>query len=201
MRAKLALIGLSILAWAATSAPTPAFPDSGGTLLGAAAYGDWRTDAPGVRRKLTPADMPAPFASPPAANQSEVVARPDGVMPKVPPGFAVAVFAKDLKEPRVVRIAPNGDIFVAETGAGSIRVFRTADGSATPSISQVFASKLHRPFGIAFYPPGPDPHYVYVASTTEVVRYPRQKHTAISLIFFLYFFAVPGRFRPLSGGV
>jgi integrase len=29
----------------------------------------------------------------------------------------------------------------------------------------------------------------------------RQKHTAISLIFFLYFFAVPGRFRPLSGGV
>jgi glucose/arabinose dehydrogenase len=172
MRAKLALTGLSALAWATTSAPTPAFPDSGGTLLGAAAYGDWSTDAPGVRRKLTPADMPAPLASPPAANRSEVVARPDGVMPKVPPGFAVDLFAKDLKTPRVVRIAPNGDIFVAESGAGRVRVFRAADGAVAPSISQVFASNLGRPFGIAFYPPGPDPHFVYVASTTEVVRYP-----------------------------
>jgi glucose/arabinose dehydrogenase len=172
MRARLAFTGLSALAWAVTSAPTPAFPDSGGTLLGAAAYGDWSTDAPGVRRKLTAADMPAPLASRPAANQSEIVARPDGALPKVPPGFAVALFAKDLKEPRVVRIAPNGDIFVAETGAGRIRVFRAADGSAAPSISQVFASDLHRPFGVAFYPPGPDPHFVYVASTTEVVRYP-----------------------------
>jgi glucose/arabinose dehydrogenase len=171
MRTKLALTGLSALAWAATSTPTPAFPDSGATRLGAAAYGDWSTDAPGVRRKLAPADMPTPLASPPAANRSEVVARPDGALPKVPPGFTVDLFAKDLKQPRVVRIAPNGDIFVAETGAGRIRVFRAQDGSATPSISQVFASDLHRPFGIAFYPPGPDPHFVYVASTTEVVRY------------------------------
>jgi glucose/arabinose dehydrogenase len=172
MRIKLALTGLSALAWATTSAPTPAFPDSGGTLLGAAAYGDWRTDAPGVLRKLTPADMPAPLASPPAANHSKTVARPDGAMPKVPPGFAVDFFAKDLKQPRAVRIAPNGDIFVTESGAGRVRVLRAQDGATTPSISDVFASNLQRPFGIAFYPPGPDPHFVYVASTTEVVRYP-----------------------------
>ena len=68
MRVGLALIGLSSLAWAATGVLTPAFPDSGGTLVGAAAYGDWRTDAPGVRRRLTSADMPVPLASPPAAN-------------------------------------------------------------------------------------------------------------------------------------
>jgi glucose/arabinose dehydrogenase len=172
MRIRLALIGLSSLAWAATGALTPAFPDSGGTLVGPAAYGDWRTDAPGVRRKLTPADMPAPMASPPAANHSQMVTRPAGAVPKVPPGFAVDLFAKGLSQPRVVRIAPNGDIFLAETGAGRVRVFRAADGAATPSTSEVFASNLNRPFGIAFYPPGPDPHFVYVASTTEVVRYP-----------------------------
>ena len=58
MRTRLALTGLSALAWAATSAPTPAFPDSGGTRLGAAAYGDWKTDAPGVRRKQLPSLPP-----------------------------------------------------------------------------------------------------------------------------------------------
>src|SRR5271168_3486076 len=117
MRVGLALIGLSSLAWAATGVLTPAFPDSGGTLLGAAAYGDWRTDAPGVRRKLTTADMPAPMASPPVANHSRGVSRPAGAMPKVPPGFAVDLFAKGLSNPRVVRVSPNGDIFVAESGA------------------------------------------------------------------------------------
>src|SRR5271156_892563 len=86
MRVGLALIGLSAVAWAATGVLTPAFPDSGRTLLGAAAYGDWRTDAPGVRRKLTPADMPVPLASSPAANQSHVVARQGGAQPTRPPG-------------------------------------------------------------------------------------------------------------------
>jgi glucose/arabinose dehydrogenase len=172
MRVGLALIGLSSLVWAATGVLTPAFPDSGGTLVGAAAYGDWRTDAPGVRRRLTPADMPVPLASPPAANLSQVVARPVGAAPKVRPGFSVDLFAEGLSKPRVVRVAPNGDIFVAESGAGRVRVFRAADGAATPATSEVFASNLNRPFGIAFYPPGPDPHFVYVASTTEVVRYP-----------------------------
>jgi glucose/arabinose dehydrogenase len=115
-----------------------------------------------VRRRLTPADMPVPLASPPAANQSHVVARQAGAMPKVPPGFAVDLFATGLSKPRVVRVAPNGDIFVAESGAGRVSVFRAANGAATPSTSEVFASNLNRPFGIAFYPPGPDPHFVYV---------------------------------------
>src|SRR5271168_5109407 len=96
MRVGLARIGLSSLAWATTGVLTPAFPDSGGTLVGAAAYGDWRTDAPGVRRRLTPADMPVPLASPPAANRSQVVVRPAGAAPKVPPGFAVDLFAEGL---------------------------------------------------------------------------------------------------------
>jgi glucose/arabinose dehydrogenase len=160
-----------VIVIAALACLSPA-TSSADTRTGAAAYGDWRSDAPGVRRKITPADMPAPLASEPAANPSEVVPRPAGAEPKVPQGFAVSKFASGLEEPRVVRVAPNGDIFVAESAAGRIHVFRSADGAAQPSQSQVFASGLNRPFGIAFYPPGPDPNFVYVATPARVVRYP-----------------------------
>ena len=72
----------------------------------------------------------------------------------------------------MVRVAPNGDIFIAESEPGRIRVLRTADGAAKPSSNDVFASGLDRPFGIAFYPPGSDPQWIYVANTGSVVRYP-----------------------------
>ena len=98
---------------------------------GAAAFGDWRSDAPGVRRLITPADLPAPFATRSRANMSPRAARTDADIPKAPPGFAVDLFATGLSTPRVIRVAPNGDIFVAETGAGRVRVFRSG-GAGKP---------------------------------------------------------------------
>jgi glucose/arabinose dehydrogenase len=58
------------------------------------------------------------------------------------------------------------------TEPGRIRVLRAADGAAKPSSNDVFASGLDQPFGIAFYPSGSDPQWVYVANTGSVVRYP-----------------------------
>ena len=101
----------------------PAYADEA-VRTGAAAFGDWRTDAPGVRRLITPADLPAPYATRSTANMSQHEARTGAETPKAPPGFTVDLFATGLNTPRVIRIAPNGDIFVAETGAGSVRVFR-----------------------------------------------------------------------------
>lgn len=141
-------------------------------LTGAAAYGDWRADAPGVRRKITPADMPPPLASRPAAEPPRIVARPDDALPKAPSGFTVSLFAKGLAEPRTIRVAPNGDIFVAESRAGRVRVFRAKAGAEQAANSQVFASGLDRPFGVAFYPPGPNPSFVYIATSGRIVRYP-----------------------------
>jgi glucose/arabinose dehydrogenase len=149
-----------------------AIADGEAVRTGAVAYGDWRTDAPGVRRKLTEADMPAPGASRSAANPSWVVARREGALPKAPEGFAVSLFASGLNQPRVVRVAPNGDVFVAESAAGRVSVLEVADGAAKSVSAATFADGLHRPFGIAFYPPGPDPRYVYVAETDRVVRFP-----------------------------
>jgi glucose/arabinose dehydrogenase len=142
--------------------------------IGAAAYGDWRTDAPDVVRHITPDAMPPPFASHSVARAPSVVERPAGAVLHVPPGFSVAEFASGLDRPRTLRVAPNGDVFLAESGAGRIRVFRAPDGTARPARSTVFAAGLSQPFGIALWPPGPNPHFVYVAETTQVVRFPYQ---------------------------
>jgi glucose/arabinose dehydrogenase len=141
-------------------------------LTGAAAFGAWRADAPGTWRHIRPADLPPPGATPSAGNGPRIVARPAAAVPQVPPGFKVELFASGLSGPRAMRVAPNGDVFVAETRAGRIRVLRAPDGADKPSETVVFASGLAGPFGLAFYPAGPDPQWLYVAMTGAVVRFP-----------------------------
>jgi glucose/arabinose dehydrogenase len=141
------------------------------TLMGHDALGDWTTDAPGVRRKVTLDDLDKPYATPSANNHPKVVKRPEGAWPKAPEGFEVTEFATKLAQPRIITCAPNGDLFVAESQANRIHVLRVgADGK--PEINEVFATGLNRPFGIAFYPLGPDPKYIYVGNTDSVVRFP-----------------------------
>ncbi|MDB5482826.1 MAG: sorbosone dehydrogenase [Caulobacteraceae bacterium] len=137
---------------------------------GPAALGDWRTDAPGVIRHITVADMPAPYATHPTALPAAMVAKPADAKLRTPPGFTVRAFAT-LDHPRQIRVAPNGDVFVAETDAGRIMVLRAPDGATAPAATSVFASGLDQPFGIAFWPPGPHPRYVYVANNNSVVRF------------------------------
>jgi glucose/arabinose dehydrogenase len=69
-------------------------------------------------------------------------------------------------------VAPNGEIFVAESVASRIRVLRAADGAEQAQQAEIFAAGLDRPYGIAFWPPGANPRYVYVANTASVVRFP-----------------------------
>jgi glucose/arabinose dehydrogenase len=142
-----------------------------GPLVGPAAFGDWRADKPGVIRLIRPGDLPRPGASPSSANASHLVRRPPTAIPQVPDGFKVELFASGLRGPRQMRVAPNGDIFVAETRAGRIRILRAADGAAKPSSDEIYASSLNGPFGIAFFPSGDNPQWVYVANTDRVVRF------------------------------
>jgi glucose/arabinose dehydrogenase len=104
---------------------------------------------------------------------SHVVPRPEAAQPQVPDGFKIALFAQGLSGPRQMRVAPNGDIFIAETRAGRIRVLRAADGEAKPSANEIYASGLNEPFGVALFP-SDDPKWVYVANTDSVVRFPYQ---------------------------
>ena len=137
-------------------------------------FTDYRFEKPGDTRKITLNDLPAPFATASAGNDPEVVPRPENAWPQAPAGFKVEQYATGLKNPRLIRTAPNGDFFVAESEPGDIRVFRgiTADGK--PAQAEIFATGLDRPFGINFYPPGPNPQWIYVGNTDSVVRFPYQ---------------------------
>ena len=143
-----------------------------GPLTGEAAYGDWRSDRPGVVRLIRPADLPKPGATASASNSSRVVPRPASAAPQVPAGFRIELFADGLSGPRQMRVAPNGDIFVAETSAGRVRVLRPGKDGSKPVVSEIFANKLGEPFGIAFFPVGDNPAWVYIASSDSVVRFP-----------------------------
>src|SRR5947208_2290840 len=70
-------------------------------LTGQGANGDWTTDAPGVRRKITVADMPKPYLTQSVNNGPKLVSRPAGAMPVVKPGFKIEEFASGLKNPRL----------------------------------------------------------------------------------------------------
>ena len=137
-------------------------------------FTDYRVEKPGKIRKITAADLPAPFATTSAGNAPEIVSRPENASLKVLPGFKVEQYASGLDNPRLIRTAPNGDFFVAETHAGDIKVFRGIGQDGKPGQVEVFASDLTQPFGIAFYPPGPDPQWVYVGNMDSVVRFPYQ---------------------------
>jgi glucose/arabinose dehydrogenase len=137
---------------------------------GEAAMGGWRDDKPGIRRRLRPQDLPA--IAKPTYGEAEVVAMPAGAGPQLPDGFsAELVPTSGLHKPRVIRVAPNGDVFVADSMFDAVHVLRIPAGRARPEKETVYASGLRQPFGIAFYPLGPNPQWVYIANSDGVVRF------------------------------
>ena len=90
-------------------------------------FSDYRSEKPGVMHRITVADLPKPFATEASNNGPKVVPRPEGAVPQALPGYTVTLYAEGLENPRLMRTAPNGDLFVAETGPGRIRVLRGHD--------------------------------------------------------------------------
>jgi glucose/arabinose dehydrogenase len=165
--AALALLASTIAAAAQTTAKS----DTGTqTLKGKAALGGWDQDRPGLRRHITPADLPQIEKQ--SSSFAEVVPPPADAKPRVPPGFIVETVVTGLETPRVMKVAPNGDLFVAEKATNAVRVLRIPPGSAKPTVNEVFATDLYQPYGIAFYPAGPTPEWIYIANSDGVVRFP-----------------------------
>jgi len=159
-----------------SGASTPSTPDASNGAIKAAApkppFTDFRYEKPGTVRKITVADLPKPFATESSNNGAQVVPRPENAWPVALPGFKVELYASGLDDPRLLRTAPNGDIFLAEMRTGQIRVFRGITSQGKAEQSAVFASGLKEPYGIAFYPPGPNPEWIYIGGETELVRFP-----------------------------
>jgi len=99
-------------------------------------------------------------------NWPVVVPPPPNFQPQVPRGFKVSVFATDFNQPRWLAVAPNGDVLVADSAAGTVIVLHDPHGQGRAESRAIFADHLYLPFGIAFHE-----EYVYVANTNEVVRF------------------------------
>ena len=160
------LIALLLLAcFSCAEDPTKAPPPQ-------APFTDYRYEKPGTVRKITVKDLPAPYATKSAVNGPDVVERPDHAWPQAPDGFKVELYTTDVKQPRKIITAPNGDFFVAETHDGNVKIFRGITAYGRPQQTAVFATGLTEPYGIAFYPPGPNPQYVYIGDTNAIIRVP-----------------------------
>jgi glucose/arabinose dehydrogenase len=147
-------------------------------ITGEAAFADWTQEKPGISHRITLADLPAPAPWESVSNQPRIVARPANAWPIAPPGFKVTLYAggddgagPSFRQPRLIRSAPNGDLFLADSAAGTVFVLRGVRADGRASMIQPFASNLDHPFGIAFYP-ADNPRFVYVANATTVVRFP-----------------------------
>lgn len=115
--------------------------------------------------------LPAPFTTESVENRPEEADWPDGKTPVAPEGFVVTKFADKLDSPRWTYIAPNGDIFVAESAtrksADRITLLRDVNKDGTPEMREIFLEKLNKPFGMLVLN-----GYFYVANTNGLYRYP-----------------------------
>lgn len=131
--------------------------------------GAWTEDKPGDLHHIRVDQLVAPFASESAGNGPKLAPRPNGALPQVPAGFKIDVFAETGKARLALR-APNGDLFLSDAGKGEVRVLRQNGDKA--ELVGTFATGLSRPYGLAFWPSGANPKYLYVANVNSVVRYP-----------------------------
>ena len=168
LRAALVSIAFATLPWApclAQAAPqqTPA--------SGVTSFSGYPTEQAGDQHHITVGDLPAPYATPGVDNGADLVPRPADAWPKAPAGFKVTQYTTGLDQPRLIRVAPNGDLFVAISYSNKVMVFRGVGPDGKPKQVATFAENLSQPFGIRFYPEGPNPKYVYIGNT-DCVRFP-----------------------------
>lgn len=142
-------------------------------LQGTSAFGGWQDDRPGTWRLILPKDLPKPSPAESVSNSADRATAPEDAAPLLPEGFSAYRIASGLRGPRVVRVAPNGDLFVADSRANRLLVYRLDESGAVTEQS-VFASGLSQPYGIAFYP-SDRPRWVYVANSGSIVRFPYEE--------------------------
>ena len=184
-------LALSIAMVSTPLADAQAPDQAGKTLTGQAAFTDWSQQQPGVRHKITLADLPEPNPAESVDNGPKVVPRPANAWPIAPAGFKVTLYAGGdsapmqradnvehmtrsqgtFTEPRLIRTAPNGDLFLADSGAGTLVVLRGIGPDGKAATIEKFATGLDHPFGIAFYPAAA-PKWVYVGNATTIQRFP-----------------------------
>ena len=180
-----------LLTAACFSLAVPSFAQQ--TITGKDAFAGATDQKPGIRRKITIADLPEPNPAESVDSGNNLIARPEGAWPIAPAGFKVTLYAggdngpiqrsdiqKEVgppthgtfREPRLIRTAPNGDLFLSDSAAGTVYVLRGAGPDGKAAHIEKFATGLDHPFGIAFFPNGSNPQSVYIGTATTIQRLP-----------------------------
>ncbi|VVM04524.1 hypothetical protein MAMC_00082 [Methylacidimicrobium cyclopophantes] len=118
-------------------------------------------------------DLPKPFATPSATYNPPIVPPPRRPSLRLPAGFQVSVFARDLEEPRWLALTPDGAVLVAESEAGRIRLFEGLREDGSAERGSVFATPengLNLPFGMVF-----SQNRFYVANTDAILAFSYQR--------------------------
>ncbi len=182
----------TLLLTLAAALPSCLLAQTAQPITGQDAFAGYAQQKPGTLRKITVADLPAPAQDQSVDNGPQVIDRPQNAWPTAPAGFKVTLYAggdngrdefsnnKEIagpatvgtfREPRLIRTAPDGDLFVADSAAGTVFVLRGTGSDGRAKTVSRYATGLDHPFGIAFYP-ATNPQYVYIGDTTQVVRFP-----------------------------
>jgi glucose/arabinose dehydrogenase len=139
-------------------------------------------------------NLPAPDTNAAKNNFSKVIGWPTGKTPVAPAGFTVSAFATNMKSPRSIYIAPNGDILIAlsnserdvkdkianavsgkaksEVGgesANTVLLLRDKDQDGKFEVRSTFLSGLNQPYGMLIIG-----NSFYVANTDGLFQYPYQ---------------------------
>lgn len=126
-----------------------------------------KSSAASTHYDIKPSDLPPPKIENEVNNGPKVIPRPEGAKLTMPPGFEISTFAEGgLGRPRWLALAPNGDVFVADSMGSKIVVLRDKDKDGMAEERSIFAEGLKQPFGIAFWQ-----DYVYIGNTDAITRY------------------------------
>jgi glucose/arabinose dehydrogenase len=117
-----------------------------------------------VEPNLIPTQTTSPPATATTAVEQKVTPPPEPVY--LPAGFEISVYARDLDDPRMLAIDPQGRLCVAERGAGRIVCFADENADGLPEKQVVVASGLNSPSSLAFYRDGS----LYVGETTRILQ-------------------------------
>ena len=135
-------------------------------------FSGYHGQRPGRHHLIRPSDLPEPFATRSSANPPTVIDRPESAWPQVPPGFRVDLYASGFAMARQLRLAPCGDVLLSDPAVQAIYIMRGVDEAGRArSVGQLVRTS-GRVSGVAFYPPGPSPQWLYVATARNVIRYP-----------------------------
>ena len=115
-----------------------------------------------------------PAVTSPPENIAEVI-NTTGMPLKLPAGFSISIFAKDLIAPRVIKFDPAGNLVASITSEGKVVVLPDKNGDGRADSEITILSGLNKPHGLAFKCNGEACKF-YVAETDKVAVYDYDKN-------------------------